>query len=158
MLLVACGGSNNSGSTVSDMTGTGLVLFDNGSDELAIGGDGPFHLHLRHAPSCRGGGITAPHDKCHDTARPIGRFLTQRLQRRWRTEVTVAVQRNGDIPTAFASADSVSDMTTTGLVLQDNVVAFGGYQPPHLLHVDGRHNAAGRKKVVGRAGIEPATT
>ena len=121
-LLVACGGGDSVtattrykiGGSASGLVGSGLVLQDNGGDNLAVSGSGPFTFAT---PLTNGSSYavtvatqpTSPAQDCVVTS-GTGSVIGANVE-----SVAVACTTNG-----YTVGGAVSGLTGSGLVLQDN--------------------------------------
>jgi 6-phosphogluconolactonase (cycloisomerase 2 family) len=123
LLVVACGGGGDSvtktpsytiGGSVSGMVGSGLALEDNGGDNLAVTASGPFTF-ARQLTNGSSYAVTvatqptSPTQTCVVTS-GSGSVIGANVE-----SVAVACTTNG-----YTVGGSVSGLTGTGLVLQDN--------------------------------------
>jgi trimeric autotransporter adhesin len=123
LLVVACGGGGDSvtktpsytiGGSVSGMVGSGLALEDNGGDNLAVTASGPFTF-ARQLTNGSSYAVTvatqptSPTQTCVVTS-GSGSVIGANVE-----SVAVACTTNG-----YTIGGSVSGLTGTGLVLQDN--------------------------------------
>lgn len=132
LALAACGGGGGGGGTstpvtgttqytiggtTSGLTGTGLVLQDNGGDDLAVSGNGPFTF----ATKVNAGAtysVTVKTQPSGQTCTVTGGSGTASANV---TSVAVAcAATGGGGPTTVTIGGTVSGLTASGLVLQDN--------------------------------------
>ena len=104
------------GGTVSGLTGTGLVLQDNGADNLTVSGNGPFTF----ATAVNSGAtyavtvMTQPSSPAQTCTVASGSGTASA------NVTTVAVTCTTAAPANFTIGGTVSGLSGTGLVLQDN--------------------------------------
>jgi len=127
--LAACGGGGSStaavtvtptytvGGTVSGLTGTGLVLQDNGVDNLPVSASGKFTF----ATALDGGAAYAVTVKTQPSSPAQTCIVTSGSGTVSAANVSnVAVACTNNAPNTFSVGGTVSGLTGTGLILQDN--------------------------------------
>jgi trimeric autotransporter adhesin len=121
-LVAACGGSDSSssaphrtiGGSVSGLVGTGLVLQDNGADNLTVSADGAFQF----ATSLANGAayaVTVKTQPSSPTQNCVVTAGTGMVSGADVTSVVVTCKTNG-----YTVGGTVTGLSGTGLVLQDN--------------------------------------